>query len=216
MNVITIKKQECYPWLLEKHYAKRIPSIMYSFGLYDEMTLLGVITYGMPPCAGLQTSLGMEVLELNRLCILDDAPRNSASILVGRSLQMLGKGSVVISYADTNQSHVGYIYQATNWMYTGTGGQKKEYRLHGKTIHDRSLGHKGLTKTCDRDNYILDKGGEIIEKQPKHRYLFVVGKQRLKKKVIEMLGWKSMDYPKGESRRYDAGGEVSTQGLLFS
>ena len=55
MQVLRIKPEESYPWLLEKHYAKRIPQIMYAFGLYEDgKGLIGVVTYGIPasppPC----------------------------------------------------------------------------------------------------------------------------------------------------------------------
>ena len=46
MIVLPIKSEESYPWLLQKHYAKRIPQIMYAFGLYDDEHLVGVVTYG--------------------------------------------------------------------------------------------------------------------------------------------------------------------------
>ena len=35
-KVKSIKKELCKEWLLYKHYAKRIPSIIYSFGLYEK------------------------------------------------------------------------------------------------------------------------------------------------------------------------------------
>jgi hypothetical protein len=48
MKVLPIKPEESYPWILQKHYAKRIPQISYAFGLYEENQLMGVVTYGMP------------------------------------------------------------------------------------------------------------------------------------------------------------------------
>ena len=43
----SIKKDLCKEWLLYKHYAKRIPSITYSFGLFKNDILVGVLTFGM-------------------------------------------------------------------------------------------------------------------------------------------------------------------------
>ena len=34
--------------------------------------------------------------------------------------------AIVISYSDSGVSHHGYIYQASNFIYTGTTGAKKE------------------------------------------------------------------------------------------
>ena len=35
-TVKSIAKHLCKEWLLHKHYAKRIPSISYAFGLFDD------------------------------------------------------------------------------------------------------------------------------------------------------------------------------------
>ena len=48
-KVIQIKKSETYELLKKVHYAKRIPSISYAFGLYKGSHLVGVVTYGSPP-----------------------------------------------------------------------------------------------------------------------------------------------------------------------
>ena len=56
-KVIQIKSFETYSWLKKLHYARRLPSICYAFGLYEDLDLIGVITYGMPAsnslCIGL-------------------------------------------------------------------------------------------------------------------------------------------------------------------
>ena len=40
LKVMSIDKKQSYDWLLNKHYAKRIPSISYCFGLYLLVYLL--------------------------------------------------------------------------------------------------------------------------------------------------------------------------------
>ena len=47
-SVKSIKRDETLTWLKDMHYAKRVPMIMYAFGLYCKDTLKGVITYGKP------------------------------------------------------------------------------------------------------------------------------------------------------------------------
>ena len=48
-KVSSIDKFQTYDWLLNKHYAKRIPSISFAFGLYNEENIIqGVITFGKP------------------------------------------------------------------------------------------------------------------------------------------------------------------------
>jgi len=50
------------------------------------------------------------------------------------------------------------------------------------------------------------------ERARKHRYIFVTGKN---KKLKNQIRYASEPYPKGESKRYDAGNSVLTQKLLF-
>jgi len=58
-------------------------------------------------------------LELNRLVIDEGSKKNVLSFFVSQTLKKLPCPNVVVSYADTSQNHHGYIYQATNWIYTG-------------------------------------------------------------------------------------------------
>ena len=74
--VKSIDSYLCKDWLLNKHYAKRLCSISYSFGLFNNDILIGILTIGKPAsnqlCIGV---CGIEnskyVYELNRLCIND-------------------------------------------------------------------------------------------------------------------------------------------------
>ena len=114
-TVIAIPKESTYPWLLEKHYAKRIPQIVHSYGVFENQFMQGVITYGIPASPSLTMGLCGEqykdiVLELNRLCLVQGHDKNLASYFVAQTLRMLPSPSIVVSYADTSMEHVGYIY----------------------------------------------------------------------------------------------------------
>jgi hypothetical protein len=221
MIVLPIKPEEAEPWLLKKHYAKRMCPISYAFGVYRDTQLIGVVTYGTPVSSALRVGVCGErwidnVIELNRLCCNNE--KNVASILVGRSLKMLPKPSVVVSYADTEQGHVGYVYQATNFVYTGLSAKRTDWKikgmehLHGATVADMSRGQE------NRAQWMRDKFGDdfyLEDRARKHRYVYFVGSQGQKKAMLSDLNYKIEPYPKGDSRRYDAGGVVATQELLF-
>jgi len=90
MKVLPIKSEEATPWILQKHYAKRLPSISYAFGLYEDKDLIGVVTFGMPASNSLCEGVcGVEnkhfVIELNRLCLQDNS-KNQASFLVAKAI----------------------------------------------------------------------------------------------------------------------------------
>jgi hypothetical protein len=218
MKVMPIKTEETKPWLLEKHYAKRMPLIKYAFGIYENNILVGVVTYGPTPTPQVPKFMlgkGWEdkILELNRLCI-ETKTKNAASFLVGKSLKMLPKPLAIISYADGGQGHIGYIYQATNFIYTGAvTAHDDEYMINGKKTHARTLSSKGITNP---KQYAKENNIEIIKAKPKHRYIYFCGNKKQKQQMLSLLTYPVInEYPKGETKRYDAGGNVSTQSLLF-
>ena len=114
-----IDSKETDIWLLEKHYAKRKCNRQYCFGVFINGTIEGIVTYGQPPSPQVGRGfLGEEnrikVIELNRLAINSNAPKNTASRLVSKSMKLMPKMAIV-SYADSMMGHIGYIYQACNF-----------------------------------------------------------------------------------------------------
>ena len=221
LKVVSIPAKEAEPWLLLRHYAKRLCPISYAFGAYRGSELVGVVTYGTPASAPLRCGVcGPEwsgkVLELNRLCC--ENTKNVASFLVGRSLRLLPKPSVVVSYADTGQGHVGYIYQATNFIYTGLSAKRTDWKikgrehLHGATVADESRGQE------NRAQWMRDKYGDdfyLQDRPRKHRYIYPAGTKQQRKAIVGALNYKVEPYPKGESRRYDTGNPIQSQTALF-
>lgn len=102
-------------WILYKHYARRMPSITYAFGLYDlQNKIHGICTFGnaIPPFMK-RSICGKDyehlVYELNRLCINEGLEKNVLSFFVSKSLLLLPSPLIIISYADIEQGHHGYI-----------------------------------------------------------------------------------------------------------
>lgn len=208
-------------WLLKKHYAKRIPPIEFAFGLYDNNNILiGVSTYATPVSNPLRNSWDnkYKVYELNRLVINENSEKNTLSFFVSQSLKLLPSPSVIVSYADTSQNHHGYIYQATNWIYTGLSAAFKDYyvkgmeHLHGATIFDMSRGQE------NRVEWLRNKFGDKliqIDRPRKHRYFYFIGNKVQKKDILKMLPYEIEPYPKGENKRYDASYTPTLQTQLF-
>ena len=147
-SVQSIEYYECKEWLLYKHYAKRIPNIMYSFGLFNKnKVLVGVCTFGMSPSSTLSSSICGDnftkyVIELNRLIVNNNLPKNTLSFFVSKCLKKLPNNKIIISFADSNMNHNGYIYQATNFIYTGlTSNTTKLIDKNGNEFHFRNIGH---------------------------------------------------------------------------
>jgi len=202
-SVEPIQRDQCKEYVLDIHYARRWPSVSYAYGLFLDGILCGVVTYGTPPSAPLRRGIAGDtfkgdVLELNRLCLRHNRP-NEASLLVGRSLRLLPKNKIVVSFADISQHHVGLVYQATNFLYCGLSAKRTDWKvkgkehLHGQTIADEFRG------TENRAQAMRDKYGDAFYLAPrprKHRYIFITGSKSYKKKVRKVLKYKIEEYPK--------------------
>jgi hypothetical protein len=206
--VKSIKSDQTYDWLLNKHYAKRIPSISWAFGLFD-IHLQGVCTFGKPASPSLCDGIcgkenSSKVYELNRLVINDDCPKNTASYFISKCLKMLPNDLILVSYADTSMDHVGKVYQATNWIYTGLSDKRTEWREVGKGTHSKSVCemYSLEERLNDSDRFV------VIQRPRKHRYVYFTGKKY-------DLNYDVYDYPKGKSKRYDATYKPQVQTQLF-
>lgn len=202
-EVRPINNRQAYPFLLGIHYARRIPSISYAFGLHRDGELVGVVTYGSPPSAPLRRGVcgdewASRVLELNRLCLRDNL-KNEASYLVAASLSMLPKPAVVVSFADTEQGHMGYVYQACNFHYCGLSAKRTDWKvkgkehLHGQTVADEFRG------VSNRAEAMRDKYGDDFYLAPrprKHRYVYLTGNRTQKRASLASLRYPIQPYPK--------------------
>ena len=134
-----ISAKEARPYIAMFHYSKTFPdSTRFCYGGYTPNgQLVGIVCYGMGCGKNQYTSVipnieNGQYLELTRLWCINDAPHNTESRIIGKSLKMLPKEiKLVISFSDAMQGHCGLIYQATNWKYVGKneGGQNV---THGK------------------------------------------------------------------------------------
>jgi hypothetical protein len=219
-SVRSIPNEETKEWLLYKHYAKRLPPIEFAFGLFITDFLKGVITYGTPPSSNLRESFGdkFKLMELNRLCIDEGLEKNALSYFVSSSLKQLPAPLIIVSYADTAQNHHGYIYQATNWIYTGLSAKRTDWKikgmehLHGATIGDLSRGKEKRAEWM-REKY----GGDFYleDRSRKHRYFYFIGNKKEVQLLNELLPYKKESYPKGDNQRYDASYKPTINLSLF-
>lgn len=202
-SIKPIVREEYEDLLLNVHYAGRYPSISYSYGLFFEGTLKGVVTYGTPSSSTLRKGVAGEnyiscILELNRLCLYDNK-KNEASYLVSGSLKLLPRNKIIISFADSSQGHKGYVYQACNFTYHGLSAKRTDWalhskpHLHGQTIGDEFRGQK------NRAFLMREKYGDDFYLKPrprKHRYIFLIGSKKWKKKVSKLIRYEEQPYPK--------------------
>jgi hypothetical protein len=190
------------------HYSGTCPNLYYALGFYHKGQIVCMVCFG-PPSGRLLAQAIMEggnaknVCELVRLFAFDWGPKNTESYCIGQSLSWLQNNApdmrVVVSYADPNQGHLGIIYQATNWLYTGQGSRivdSYEVFMDGEWIHPRSVFSTYGTTNIEK---IEEKIGHKIKKrlcQHKHRYIYLLGNKRQKKVTKKILKVPIVSYPK--------------------
>ncbi len=196
LRVKRIAYSDTKQFILGIHYARKMPCVQFAYGLFDGdyPAPVGIVTYGQPASPWLCKGIAGEenrkhVLELNRLVLYPEYNGgNYASFLVANSLKMLPHRTYVVSYADWGGwHHVGYVYQATNWLYTGLTKPRTDKFSDGG--HSRHYA-KGETRRQLRT--------------AKHRYVYLVGDRREVKKMRKSLKYQVInEYPKGTSEHYD-------------
>ncbi len=191
-----IEYKEAINFLLPKHYSGRKPSISYAFGYYEGGILKAVCTFGKPAsnslCIGVcGKKYSPNVYELNRLCV-DGIIKIQLSSFVSWCLKQLKKYNlIIVSYADKQMNHNGYIYQATNFIYTGATKQRTDKYVEGNkhSRHYDNNNQNGLRKL----------------RSSKHRYIFFACDKKHKKKFFKLLKYKKEIYPKEENKKYILG-----------
>lgn len=129
------------------HYSGSINGCIadYCFALYDGDTMIGAMFYGRMAMAGQYRRFAKEegdVVELRRLCCVDDTPKNTESFFIGNTPRWLKKNTahrVVVSYADAEYGHSGTIYKASNFLLEGRRAGARVIMYNGKKYHDKTI-----------------------------------------------------------------------------
>jgi hypothetical protein len=188
--------------VLNNHYLHRKCPCSIAVGLIKNNYILGVIVFGKPSsytlCEGIAgKEESKNVIEFNRLWVCDTLPKNTESWFISRAIKICPY-EIIVSFADTEQGHVGYIYQATNWIYCGESKKQKYFRLKNNS------NNKGGTEYIRRERMpkskiINEYGQEYVEEyysSLKHRYIYFNTTKHRKKELFKKLRYKILPYPK--------------------
>jgi hypothetical protein len=148
-------------------------------------------------------------LELNRLWIEDGTPRNSESYLIAGSSRLV-PAEILVSYADPSHKHVGIVYQASNWLYTGLSSKHVEWEEESETEIVQTLW--GEEPIQNHSRHWHDKYGSVVnakavlgdlvkrkERAQKHRYVHFNCDRRRQKELMRKLRYPILPYPKADS-----------------
>jgi hypothetical protein len=184
----------CRRW----HYARTGGNMTWNYGIWDEFTLVGVVSYNLPTMPACSAFFGADrwewVVHMGRLVCAQDAPRNTESRLIAQSLKMLKLDRpicrAVVSYAAIGQGHIGYVYQATNALYCGTTN-KSHYYVDREG--NRRAPKQGKNLSIPK---AIARGWDVKYEPPKHRYVYLLGNRTERREALGLLKFPTLPYPK--------------------
>lgn len=206
-NIFTIKKigyKLAMNIVVNNHYLKRTSPCSRAYGLFcnDCLNIIGVVVYGIGSSSTLLNGIcgvseSKNIYELTRLWIKDGTPKNTESYLIGNTIRLLDK-EIIVSFADTEQGHLGTVYQATNFMYCGLSAKFKDPKVKGlEHKHHSTYAHR-MTMQQLKDKY-GDENVYYADRPRKHRYIFFNAKGKRKKELISKLKYPVLPYPKSNN-----------------
>lgn len=176
------------------HYSHNINGLLsdYCFKLMENDKMIGAMIYGglaMANCWKKYTDNKEDLIELRRLCCIDDTPKNTESYFIGQTLKWLINNTnikTVISYADNTFNHTGIIYQATNFSHVGKTPNGRVIMYNGKRYHDKTIRtkYKGELKPFAKEIKNALESGEAyyVKTLGKEIYLYDLESRRNKKR----------------------------------
>lgn len=172
---------------LNFHYSKTVPQVKVGFAVFEDGEWCGVICYGGGANNHIGSPYGLQqgqILELVRVALNGKQKSTSQCLAVSIKLlkKMMPQVKMLVSYADTEQGHIGTIYQATNWYYSDESKEQPHIFIRGRKVHARSAYSKYGTnsieklKKYDPDCYWIPQKIKIKYLYPLHEEMRAVCK----------------------------------------
>lgn len=145
-----IMKSDAEYMIKKFHYSKTMPRLNKIFlGGVVNSVLVAVMTlgWGVQPKATIKKifpSLDTkDYFEIGKLCLDEKMPRNSESQFISRCLFYVRKNfknvKLVYTWADGMLGKIGYVYQASNFLYGGFIWTDSYFSKAGEKFHIRSI-----------------------------------------------------------------------------
>lgn len=162
--VALLDRREANRIIIANHYSRRVYNgTTLHLGIWIGGRMLGVLQYGYamnPASAGsIVPGTGMdEYLELNRMWLHDDAPRNSESRSLAASIRLIRRIRPAVkwiqSFADERCGLFGTVYQAAGFTYHGEH-RGIFWELDGDWYHNTLMTARGRRAEGPRAAHLL-------------------------------------------------------------
>jgi hypothetical protein len=154
----------------ENHYAHSVPSGKTHYFAFGPAIVLLSIPANLH-CGRKVLGRPGVVWELTRLWAPDGHERNLLTAAIASAVaefrKIERKVEALVSYADPNVGHAGYVYRAASWVFQGVSEESRYYIRDGQCVARRKF-HSG--KRCMTKAEILAMGYEELRRPGKLRF----------------------------------------------
>ena len=191
------------------HYSKCMPiGKVFKLGVWEDNIFIGVVLFSTGASPQIHKAFKIDrfnMCELVRVAL--DSHVSPVTKIVSIALKTLHKDNpglrLCVSFADPEHKHLGVIYQAGNWIYTGRSTPGLYYKLKDGTVtHNRNIqgavgfgGKPTIESQQSYSNHLRAglKSGDIkkIITLPKYKYLYPLDKA-MRRQIIKL----AKPYPK--------------------
>jgi hypothetical protein len=201
MTVGPVSTADVQEFARRYHYTGLGGNASWRWGLWHGPMLLGVVSYNLPTRSVCASVFGKEnlhrVWHMGRLAVAENAPRNSESRLIGGSLRVIRHDHpnvwAVLTYAAIDAGHIGYVYRATNALYTGLSDVRSVRYYTDRDGKRRATRLGGQFVNASR---AIELGWQLQQGERKHRYVYILGSRTERRHRLALLRLPQLPYPK--------------------
>lgn len=221
-RIFTIKeisKDKALELIQRYHYSNTLPRLnKYFLGVFEAGRLVGCLTlgWGTRPKHTIQKLFpsldSSDYLEIGRMCMLDEMPRNSESQMLAAVIRWIKANlpeiKVLFTWADGMLGKCGYVYQAANFLYVGAS-QTDIYLKDGYKIHPRQTknifgnGPDDTRKTVRPTVVQMEQYKVDHYRGNQYKYLYFTCSRTVKKKLLKEAAFTVQPAPKEDSLSWE-------------
>jgi hypothetical protein len=122
MRIEVSHKTDVDKWIIEHHYLHSVPAVarLRLWVKDDAGNIIGAMMWGRPTARAYDST---RIMELTRLCMIDDTEHCAESRAIGMARKYIRKHypeiKGLISYSSTGEHHKGTVYLADGWFSVG-------------------------------------------------------------------------------------------------
>lgn len=175
------------------HYSKQLPvGKSVNIGVWENANFIGAIHFRNGSNQNMSNPYGLSQWQCTELARIALGKHEClVSQIVTKAIKLFKEYNpgirLLISFSDPYQGHIGAIYQAMNWVYTGKTSNFIQYKVGSKWYHQRSFRSSEWSKVSGIDY----KQFPSRTMPGRHRYLYPLDRA-MRRQILPL----AQPYPK--------------------